>query len=105
MHEDARVEAFDVIPPVHHFGPPGLPHVVLELHAEGSVVVDGADATVDLGGLEDEPAPLREGYQLLHKVLGVARVGAHRILHDSLESPGFTLEAGSPSVPRREPIG
>ena len=58
MHQDRRVEALDVVPGVHHGPPPAVLDVLLELHAERTVVPDRAETTVDLGGLEDESAPL-----------------------------------------------
>ncbi len=43
-----------------------LAHVVLEQHPVVAVVVGGADPAVDLGGGEDEAAPLGERDDLVH---------------------------------------
>src|SRR5690606_7749925 len=61
VHEDGGVEALDVVVAVDHRAPPPLAHVPLELDAKRAVVVDGGEAAVDLGGLEDEAAALGEG--------------------------------------------
>ncbi len=60
VHEDARVEADDVVALLDHRPPPGALDVVLELDAQRPVVPDGVDATVDLGRGEDEAAALGE---------------------------------------------
>jgi len=59
VHEDAGIEADDVVTLLDHGTPPGLLDVVLELDAERPVVPDGVDAAVDLRRREDEAATLR----------------------------------------------
>ncbi len=58
VHQNGRVEPFDVVPSAHHVPPPPVLQVALELHAERPVVPHRAGAAINLGGLEDEPAPL-----------------------------------------------
>ena len=60
VHEDAGVEADDVVALLDHRPPPGPLDVVLQLDAERAVVPDGVDPAVDLAAREDEAAPLRE---------------------------------------------
>jgi hypothetical protein len=69
MHQDRRIQPLDVVPLVHHPGPPALLHVALELDPERAVVPDRAGASVDLGGLEDESASLGQRHELLHQVM------------------------------------
>ena len=72
VHQDGGVEALDVVALAHHRIPPALLDVVLQLDAERAVVPDGAGASVDLGGLEDEAPALGEADE------GVEDVGAGR---------------------------
>ncbi len=65
-HEYGGVEALDVVARLNHGPPPALLDVVLELHAEGAVVPDRSQPTVDLRGLKDETAALAQGDQLVH---------------------------------------
>ena len=58
VHQDAGVQAHDVVAVLDHGPPPGALDVVLELHAQGPVVPHGVDAAVDLGRGEDEAAAL-----------------------------------------------
>ena len=60
VHQDARVEADDVVALLDHGAPPGALDVVLELDAERPVIPHGVDAAVDLAAREDEAAPLGE---------------------------------------------
>ena len=78
VHQDARVEAHDVVPLLDHRPPPGALDVVLELHAEGPVVPHGVDAAVDLRAGEDEAAPLAERDDRLQLGHGRARIGLVR---------------------------
>ena len=57
-HDDARVQADDVVALLDHRPPPGPLDVVLQLHAQWPVVPHGVDAAVDLRAREDEAAPL-----------------------------------------------
>ena len=66
VHQDGGVEAFDVVAGLDHRAPPAVLDVALELDAERAVVPDRAEPAIDLGGLEDEAAPLGEGNQLVH---------------------------------------
>ena len=52
VHEDAGVEADDVVALLDHRPPPGALDVVLQLDAERPVVPDGVDAAVDLARAE-----------------------------------------------------
>ena len=76
MHEDAGVEADDLVVLPHHRRPPGVAEVVLQLHAQRTVVVDRLHAAVDLGGLEDEAAALAQGDELVHPALRMRRLAA-----------------------------
>ena len=60
VHEDAGVDADDVVAQLDHLAPPGALDVVLELHAEWPVVPHGVDAAVDLRAGEHEAAPFGE---------------------------------------------
>src|SRR5439155_23985046 len=63
----------------HHVAPPAVADVVLEQHAERTVVPEPADSTVDLGGLKDESSPPAERDDRVH-ALGRVR---DRLRHPS----------------------
>ena len=54
VHEDSGVDAHDILVQEHHRLPPVLLYIVLELHAVLSVVIDRAQAVVDVTGGENE---------------------------------------------------
>ena len=72
VHDDGGVQPLHVLPAVDHALPPGLLDVVLQLHPQRAVIPGGAQAAVDLGGLEYEPPPLGQGYYFFK---GVFRSG------------------------------
>ena len=65
VHEDRGVERDHVVALLDHRAPPLGLDVVLQQHAVVAVVVGRAEPAVDLGGLEDEAAPLAERDDLL----------------------------------------
>ena len=58
VHQDAGVDADDVVAQLHHLAPPRALDVVLQLNAEWPVVPHGVDAAVDLARRKDESATL-----------------------------------------------
>jgi hypothetical protein len=72
--DDRGVEADHVLAPAHHGLPPLPLDVVLELHAERTVVVGGSGPAVDLAGREDDAARLCQADD------GVDLVGGHGVL-------------------------
>ena len=101
VHEDARVEAHDVVALLDHGPPPGALDVVLELDAERAVVPDRVDAAVDLRGREDEAAALGQrddGVEVGDGGAGVGRlgVGARR---RRARRTGVGSWTGSPGAP------
>ena len=67
VEDDRRVEGDDVVPLAHHRLEPARLDVLLEQDAVVAVVVRRAEAAVDLARREDEPAPLRERDDLVHR--------------------------------------
>jgi len=67
VHEDGGVESDDVVALLHHRAPPLGLDARLEQHAVVSVVVGRGQPAVDLRGLEDEPPPLAERDDLVHR--------------------------------------
>ena len=65
--EDGGVEADDVVAQLHHRAPPRVLDVAQQQHAEGPVVVGGAEAAVDLGRREHEAPALAEVDDLVHQ--------------------------------------
>ena len=65
--DDRRVERDDVVAVLDHRLPPLRDDVLLEQHAVVPVVVRVGDPAVDLGGGEDEAAPLAERHDLVHR--------------------------------------
>ena len=82
VEDDRGVERDDVVPLPHHRLEPARLDVVLQQDAVVAVVVGAAEAAVDLGRGEDEPAPLRQTDDLVHR----DGVGAH----ESAEATGMT---------------
>jgi hypothetical protein len=66
VEDDGRVERDDVVALLDHRLEPGVPDVRLHEDAVVAVVVGRAEAAVDLGGGEDEPAPPAERHDLVH---------------------------------------
>src|SRR5205823_5910276 len=75
VHQDRRVEAFDVLAIVDHRAPPALLDVFLQLDAQRPVVPHRAEAAVDLRGLEHEAASLGQRHQLVHDIVGWGHKG------------------------------
>ena len=69
--QDGGVEADHVVAQLHHRAPPGVLDVAQQQHADGPVVVGGAEAAVDLGRREHEAAALRQVDDLLHQIRGL----------------------------------
>ena len=67
VEDDRGVERDDVVPLAHHRLEPARLDVLLQQHAVVAVVVRRAEAAVDLRRREDEPAPLRERDDLVHR--------------------------------------
>src|SRR5690606_477407 len=65
-HPDLRVrndrgfDAHDVVTLLDHGAPPQIADVAPHLGAQGTVVVGGGEAAVDLSGGENEPSTFRE---------------------------------------------
>ncbi len=90
-----------------HVAPPGVLDVALELDAERTVVPAARQPAVDLARLEDEPAPLGEVHDLLHRRLGhavkrstLARVWA-KATRGQHASRGVSRDARAVSAVRR----
>ena len=66
VHDDAGVDANDVVAQLDDAAPPGALDVVAQRDAQRPEVVDPLDAAVDLARLIDEAAALRQGHELLH---------------------------------------
>ncbi len=71
VHEDGGVLPHVVGVLLDKFLPPGLLDVVLQLHAQGTVVPGVGKAAVDLGAGEDDAAVFAEGDDLVHRLFGV----------------------------------
>ena len=67
VEDERRVERDDVVALLHHRLEPARLDVLLQEHAVVPVVVRGAEAAVDLGRREDEPAAARERDDLVHR--------------------------------------
>ena len=69
VHQDGRVEPDHVVALLDEVAPPHALDVVLQLHAERTVVPAGAGAAVDLARLEDEAPPLAQRDDHVHRCL------------------------------------
>ena len=79
VHEDAGVEAEDVLAFAGHGFPPGFAEVALQFGAERAVVPDAAAAAVDFAALVDEAAAFAEGDDFLHEGGVVLGFGGHGV--------------------------
>ena len=66
VHDDRGIEAHDVVALLDHRAPPGRLQVVLELHAERTVVPEAAHAAVDLAAGKHETPALGEADDDVH---------------------------------------
>ena len=71
MHDDAGVEAGDVVALLGHAAPPVLFDVTLEFRAEWAVVPKAVDAAVDLRRLENKSPAFAERHDLFHQLVGL----------------------------------
>ena len=71
IHQDSGVQTHVIGVLLDELLPPGLLHVVLQLHAQGAVVPGVGQTAVDLAAGEDEAAALTQGDDLFHGLFGV----------------------------------
>ena len=64
--DDGRIHTYHVVAHVDYSAPPFVLDVFLQLDSERAVVIGGADAAVDLGGLVDESPALAKRDDLVH---------------------------------------
>ena len=74
VHEDGGVLPHVVGVLLHELLPPGLLDVVLQLHAQGTVVPCVGKAAVDLGACEDDAAVFAQRHDLIHGLFSVFHV-------------------------------
>ena len=60
VHQDRSIDADHVLTIPNHRLPPLIFHVPLEFDADGAVIVETSDSTVNLAALEDEASSLAE---------------------------------------------
>ena len=71
VHEDGGVLAHVVGVLLDELLPPGLLHVVLQLHTQRAVVPGVGQTAVNLGAGEHEAAALTQSYDFFHGLFGV----------------------------------
>ena len=71
VHEDGGILSHVVGVLLHELLPPGLFDVVLQLHAQRTVVPGVGKAAVDLAAGEDDAAVLTQSHDLVHGLFGV----------------------------------
>ena len=74
IHEDGGVLAHVIRVLLDELLPPGLLHVVFQLHAQRTVVPGVGQAAVDLGAGEDEAPVFAQGHDLVHGLFRVFHV-------------------------------
>ena len=97
VEDDRGVECDDVVSLLHHRLEPARLDVLLQKDAVVAVVVRRAEAAVDLGRGEDEPAAARERDDLVHR-----DVGGHRAANATL---GRVAGRGTPAIVAAERSG
>ena len=81
-HDDAGVDADDVLAGGDHVPPPLAHQIALQFGAQGTVVIGRFQPAVNLGRLKDEAAIFAQGDQLLHHIVGGGGSGrGHTGLH------------------------
>src|SRR5205823_2751231 len=83
---------------VEHRAPPLVFDVALQQHPVMAVVVGGRDAAVDLGGGEDESAPLAEGDDVVKGQVRRRRLG-HLAAEASRRSKARAVPGGDLGAP------
>ena len=69
VHDDRRIEAFDIVAAMHHVAPPGLFDVVAQFDAERAVIIKAVVTAVDFGGRENESAALAKADNFFHETI------------------------------------
>ena len=76
VHDDRAIHPFHVIALAHIAPPPEIFEIFLQLHAKWTVVPEAVQATVDFGGLENEPPSLAQAHNFFHS--GGRNIFGHR---------------------------
>ena len=71
VHEDGGVQPYVVRVLLDELLPPGFFHIVLQLHAQGTVVPGVGQTAVNFAACENEAAAFAQGHDLVHGLLGV----------------------------------
>ena len=71
VHQNGGVLTYVVGVLLDELLPPGLLHVVLQLHAQGAVIPGVGQAAVDLAAGENKAAVLAQGDDFIHRLFGV----------------------------------
>ena len=74
VHEDGAVQTHDVLVHLHHSFPPVLLDIILQLHAQLTVVVDSGEAVVDLRAREDESVFLGVSHHFLEEIVLICHI-------------------------------
>ena len=90
VHDDAGIQAHDVLAQLGHAPPPKLFHVPLKLGTKRAVIPKTVDSPVNLAGLKNETAAFAEGDYFLHSI----RRFRGRLRHkgDELTTPLASLQ-------------
>ena len=74
VHQNGGIQTHVVGVFLDELLPPGLLHVVLQLHTQGAVVPGVGQAAVDFAAGEDEPAALTQGHDFFHGLFVVFHI-------------------------------
>ncbi len=105
VHQDAGIEADDVVALLDHGPPPGALDVVLELDAERAVVPHGVDAAVDLRAGKHEAAPLGERHDGVEVGDGGRRIGQWSVKGSLLAAPALAWPVAGTAFSHEERPG
>ena len=67
VHQNRAVQPGVVFAFLHKLLPPGLLHIVLQLHTQRTVIPGVCQAAVDLGSGKNEAPAFAQGHQLVHR--------------------------------------
>jgi hypothetical protein len=65
VHQDAAIQAYDIIPHLDGAFPPGLFYVVFQLYAERPIIVTACQSAIYLAGLKNKASALAKRYNIL----------------------------------------
>ncbi len=93
MHQNAGIDAFDVVPFVHHGFPPQFFNIFFQFNSQRAVIVTTVNSAVNFAALKYKSAALGQRRQFVHQGLCVLfrhnNILLFRFILSHFQVPGF----------------